>query len=112
MMTRERWLALAILAITIVFTLCLIALLDDAEGGRGEAAPPPVPSKWDDHIDALEVQALDEAFKQHIVKLFGIWVVDNYQPRIPPKALTGARNARDAYVRSREAIEKREQLPR
>ena len=31
-MTRELWLGLAIALITIVATLCLIALLDDAEG--------------------------------------------------------------------------------
>jgi hypothetical protein len=71
-----------------------------------------VTSKWDDHIDELEKQALDDAFKKHIAQLYSIWVTDNYQPKFPPKALTGARNARDAYIRSMEAIEKREQPPR
>jgi hypothetical protein len=69
-------------------------------------------SKWDDHIDALEKQAIDDAFKKHIGQLYNIWVTDSYQPRIPPKALAGARNARDAYIRSMEAIEQRQQAPR
>jgi hypothetical protein len=78
-----------------------------------ESNPPSLPpSKWDDHIDMLEKQAIDDAFKKHIAQLYSIWVTDNYQPRIPPKALTGARNARDAYIRSMEAIENRAHPPR
>jgi hypothetical protein len=71
-----------------------------------------VPSKYDDQIDELERQALGEAFKKHIAQLYSVWVTDNYQPRIPPKALVGARNARDAYIRSMEAIETRKTAPR
>ena len=108
-MTRDRWIALAVLVVTVVVTLLLLALLE-AEGKVDEV--PWVPSKWDDQIDELEKQALGEAFKKHIAQLYSIWVTDNYQPRIPPRALSGARNARDAYIRSMEAIEKREQLPR
>lgn len=107
-MTRERWIALAVGIITIILTLLLLALLEQREASS-EPAPP---SKWDDHIDMLERQALDDAFKKQIGQLYNIWVSDNYQPRIPPKALTGARNARDAYIRSMEAIEKRELPPR
>jgi len=92
----------------IVLTLLLLALLEQREA----SSEPVPPSKWDDHIDELEKQALDDAFKKHIGQLFSIWVTDRYEPRIPPKALTGARNARDAYIRSMEAIEKRELPPR
>jgi hypothetical protein len=111
----------AILAfLIIVLVLFILALIGWLSGGWEQAGaaqtqqsnPTWVPSKWDDHIDALERQALDEAFKKHIMALYSVWVTDNYEPRIPPKALTGARNARDAYIRSMESIEKREQLPR
>lgn len=105
-----------VIVLVILFALAVIGYLS----GRWEveAAPVPtpetpmVPSKWDDQIDELERQALGEAFKKHIMQLYSVWVTDNYQPRIPPKATVGARNARDAYIRSMEAIEKREQLPR
>lgn len=107
-MTRERWVALAVGIITVILTLLLLALLEQREA----SSEPVPPSKYDDHIDMLEKQAIDDAFKKHISQLYSIWVTDNYQPRIPPKALTGARNARDAYIRSMEAIEKRELPPR
>jgi hypothetical protein len=103
------------IALTVVIVLIIIILLACVGylSGRWEveAAPTPetptTPSKWDDQIDELEKQALGEAFKKHIMQLYSVWVTDNYQPRIPPKALVGARNARDAYIRSMEAIEKR-----
>jgi len=109
-MTRERWIALAVGIITIILTLILLALLEQREASSEATAIPP--SKWDDHIDELERQAIDDAFKKYIGQLYNIWVTDNYQPRTPPKATVGARNARDAYIRSMEAIEKREQAPR
>jgi len=102
-------LAIIIVVIVTILLACVSYLSERRDAGaeiRAEA------SKWDDHIDELEKQAIDEAFKRHIGQLYSVWVTDNYQPRIPPKALVGARNARDAYVRSMEAIEKREQAPR
>jgi hypothetical protein len=108
-------LTVAILVIILILLACVGYL-----SGRWEveAAPVPTPetpmapSKWDDEIEDLEKQALGEAFKKHIMQLFSVWVTDNYQPRIPPKATVGARNARDAYIRSMEAIETRKQAPR
>jgi hypothetical protein len=99
-------LTVAIVVIIIILLACVGYLSGRWEA---EAAPevPWVPSKWDDQIDELEKQALGDAFKKHIMQLYSVWVTDNYQPRIPPKALVGARNARDAYVRSMEAIETR-----
>jgi hypothetical protein len=100
-----------IIVLVIVFILALIGYL----GGRWEVeaqGAPVVPSKYDDQIDELERQALGEAFKKHIAQLYSVWVTDNYQPRFPPKAIVGARNARDAYIRSMDAIEKRTQPPR
>lgn len=104
-----------VICIIILFALALFGYLTGGWDDAGAAPTPETPvasSKWDDHIDMLERQAIDDAFKKHISQLYSIWVTDNYQPRIPPKALTGARNARDAYIRSMEAIEKRELPPR
>jgi hypothetical protein len=105
-----------IIVLVILFALALYGYLTG--GWDVEAAPTPTPetpmapSKWDDEIEELEKQALGEAFKKHIMQLYSVWVTDNYQPRIPPKATVGARNARDAYIRSMEAIETRKQAPR
>jgi len=105
-----------IIVLVVLFALALIGYLSgrwEAEAAQTQHTEPMwVPSKWDDEIDELERQALGEAFKKHIMQLYSVWVTDNYQPRIPPKALVGARNARDAYIRSMESIEKRQQLPK
>lgn len=102
-----------VIVLAILFALALYGYLTGAwEAEAAQTQQTTVSSKWDDQIDELERQALGEAFKKHIMQLYSVWVTDNYQPRIPPKALTGARNARDAYIRSMEAIEKREQAPR
>jgi len=104
-----------IIVLAILFALALIGYLSgrwEAEAAQTQQTDPTwVPSKWDDQIDELERQALGEAFKKHIMQLYSVWVTDNYQPRIPPKALVGARNARDAYIRSMDKIEKRQELP-
>jgi hypothetical protein len=100
-----------IIVLVIILALALIGYLSGRWEAEAQGAPV-VASKWDDQIDELERAALGEAFKKHIMQLYSVWVTDNYQPRIPPKAIVGARNARDAYIRSMEAIEKRQQAPR
>jgi len=100
-----------IIVLVILFALALIGYLSGRWEAEAQGAPV-ASSKWDDQIDELERQAIGEAFKKHIAQLYSVWVTDNYQPKIPPKALVGARNARDAYIRSMEAIEKREQAQR
>jgi hypothetical protein len=103
-----------VICLVILFALALCGYLTGGWDEASGAAPEELagPSKWDDHIEELEKQAIDTAFQKHIAQLYSIWVTDNYQPRIPPKALTGARNARDAYIRSMDAIERREFPPR
>jgi hypothetical protein len=97
-----RIIVMTVIIIMVLLTLFIVGMFS-VEGAPEEW----IPSKWDDHIDELERRALDEAFKKHIMQLYSVWVTDNYQPRIPPKALIGARHARDAYIRSMEAIETR-----
>ena len=106
---KREWVwAIVSLAIAILLAYILLSLARDDAQSKDEISL--APSKWDDQVDELERQALGEAFKKHITQLYSIWVTDNYQPRFPPKALVGARNARDAYIRSMDAIEKREKL--
>ena len=111
----ERAIATVIIVVVILLVLAFIGYLSgrwEVDTAQGATEAPRISSKWDDQIDELEKQALGQAFQKHIAQLYNIWVTDNYQPKIPPKALTGARNARDAYIRSMEAIENREQPPR
>jgi hypothetical protein len=98
-------------AIIVIVVMLILAFVGYISGRWEEAQAQSVsvePSKWDDRIAQLETQAIEEGFKQHIIQLYKIWVTDNYQPKFPPKAIVGARNARDAYIRSMDAIERRE----
>jgi hypothetical protein len=100
----QRIVAMVIIVIVVLFLLTIVGcfMRDDVE------AQPLPPSKWDTRINTLEREAIEEAFKKHIMQLYSVWVSDQYVHDIPPKALKGARNARDAFIRSMEAIEKRE----
>jgi len=104
----------AMLTVVIVVIILIVLALFGYFTGRwdeaGAQGAPVEPSKWDGRISELETQAIDEAFKKHLMQLFSIWVTDNYQPKFPPKAIIGARNARDAYIRSMDAIEARGHL--
>jgi hypothetical protein len=100
------------IVLVILFALALFGYLS----GRWEEAEaqgaPVMPSKYDDQIDELEKEALGEAFKAHVARLYTVWVTDNYKPNFPPKAVVGMRNARDAYIRGMDAIENRKSPPR
>jgi hypothetical protein len=100
-----------IIVLVILFALALFGYLTGGWDVEAQGAPV-VPSKYDEQIDELERQALGEAFKKHVGQLYSVWVTDNYQPRFPPKAIVGMRNARDAYIRGMEAIDRRTETPR
>jgi len=104
----QRFALTVVICLVILFALALFGYLTGGWDEAGAQGVPVTPSKWDDRISELEAQAIEEAFKQHIMKLYSIWVTDSYQPKFPPKAIVGARNARDAYIRSMDAIERRE----
>ena len=109
----QRVMVTVIIVVVVTILLAVIGYLSGRweDTAQGKTEVPPVSSKWDDQLDELERQALGQAFQKHIAQLYNIWVTDNYQPKIPPRALNGARNARDAYIRSMEAIENRAQAP-
>jgi hypothetical protein len=68
---------------------------------------PPI-SKYEEHLLALDREALDKAYKDHIGLVFGVWMKDPSDPSAPSRAGNGARNARGGYEKSMQAIERRE----
>jgi len=103
-MTRERWIGLAIAAITIVFTLMLLALLDEAEPQRLQ---PETLSRHERRLIELDRQAVDQAYIAHAANVFGIWLKDGVGD--PSRAKVGFGNARKGYDAATTAIEVREQ---
>jgi hypothetical protein len=104
----------AILAfVIIVLVLFILALIGWLSGGWEEAAArtaidePPV-SKYEEHLLAMDREALDKAYKDHIGLVFGVWMKGPTDPESPRRAGAGARNARQGYDISMERIEARE----
>jgi hypothetical protein len=119
---------LLVIAITVLLVILLLLFLPDASGddqsesggfkmAAEESRPyviaqaPTEPTKYDAQILVLEREAIDEAFREQMKTLFIIWMRD--ESRQPERALTGARQARSAYVRIMQAFERRqEQSPK
>jgi hypothetical protein len=99
--------------IIVVIVLLLLALIGWISGGWDEvpaatADDPPI-SKHEEHILALDREALDKAYKDHIGLVFGVWMKAPSDPQSPTRAGAGARNARAGYAISIDKIEQREQ---
>jgi hypothetical protein len=97
-----------VIVLAILFLLAAIGYLlgrwDDAS-----AAVQEVPLDRDEaHLIALDHEALDKAYKDHIGLVFGVWMKDPTDPDAPKRAGNGARNARKGYTISRDKIEERE----
>lgn len=102
----QRLVTTAVIIVVVVFVLFVIGLFA-VEGQSIRDIQ--VPARFEDRLIKLDREAIDEAYKKHVVRLFDIWVMD-YSSSIgqPPRAVKGANNARGAYIQSMTAIEKRE----
>jgi hypothetical protein len=54
--------------------------------------------KQEDHLRIMMAESLDEAFKEHFIHLFDIWVKQNGEAG--PRARTGANKAIEAYLKA------------
>jgi hypothetical protein len=102
--------------VSLVFLLSVLAaaffigyFYSEPEGlAQGRKLEEPPISKYEKHLLALDREALDTAYKEHIKLVFSVWMKDPSDPSAPIRAGTGARNARAGFEKSMEAIEKRE----
>lgn len=97
-MTRERWIGLAIAAITIVLVLCLLALLEQAEGRVPFDCVDPTERE---RVRDISLAAVDKGLGEAVAHLFSVWQKDpaTEQPR---RAQVGMANALNAHNRARK----------
>jgi len=101
------------IVMVILFALALFGFLtggwDQAEGAyQIQSAIPGQPaSTWDDRMFALDRDAVDEAYKDHLKKLFGVMLTAG-DVHASERAIHGAMNMRKIYVQIMENIDKRE----
>lgn len=97
-MTREHWLGLAIAVVTIVATLCLIALLDDADAKVPVDCFDPTERE---RVRDLSLTAMDKGFEQAVMHLYTVWQKDPDSDQ-PKRAQVGMVNALNAHNRARK----------
>jgi hypothetical protein len=97
---RELLWAIAALAVAVVLAYVLVLLTPHEAQSESR-----MPSVYDDRILELDAQAIDEAYKKHVMLLFDNWVKDIKGQ--PGRALKGIDTAREAYIRSMTAIDAR-----
>jgi hypothetical protein len=85
-----------------LFALALFGYLTGGWDVQAETTLPP--SKWDDRIAELDKEAVETAYKTQIEHLFEIWMKDDRGQ--PDRAVTGARNARKAFIGAMNAIDR------
>ena len=103
--------------IIIVIILLLMAFIGWISGGweaesaqplRLQSAIPGEPaSTWDTRMFALDRDAVDEAYKDHLKKLFGV-MLSSGDAQASQRAIHGAINMRKVYIQIMENIDRRE----
>jgi hypothetical protein len=72
-----------------------------ADGLSAESSQLCMSSEATDRVRVLMLEAVDQAFKDHVMHLFDIWLKDNAAE--PVRAQKGIRLGVSAYARSRES---------
>jgi hypothetical protein len=96
-MTKERWVGLAVIVITVLLTLMALAVLD-AEGRVPYDCVDPTERE---RVRSLAVEGIDDGLKKAMTHLFDVWQKDpvNEQPK---RAQVGTTNAINAHNRARK----------
>lgn len=95
-MTKEHWLGLAIAAITIVATLCLLAILDEAPGKVPFDCFDPTERE---RVRDISLTGIDKGLEQAVSHLYSIWQKDPDSDQ-PKRAQVGIANALNAHARA------------
>jgi len=95
---KSRWKEVAVV-VAIFGALMLVAI------GFGSTAPRPVECVTDtetrENLRALMLEAIDQSFKEHIVRLHETWMKDDTSQ--PDRALKGVHQGVRAYVGGRRS---------
>jgi hypothetical protein len=101
----QRFVLTLFIVLAILFALALIGYLTG--GWEPAEAQPYMVSKFEPRLLELEREATDDAFKQKITSLFIVWMSDERGQ--PARAITGATQARKAYIAVMQQIDRREE---
>ena len=97
-MTKERWVGLAVIVITILLTLMAIAVLEEAEGKVPYDCVDPTERE---RVRQLVFDGIDKGLVDAMQHLFDIWQRDPQNSQ-PQRAQVGTTNAINAHSRARK----------
>lgn len=105
----QRFMLTVVIVLVILFALALFGYLT---GRWDEAGAQPIPqalppSEHDARLVALDKEAIEAAYRAHVQLMYSGWMKDDAGQ--PYRALTGTRQAQRAYIRSMDAIKRREE---
>ena len=86
------------LLMTLAFALLILGIYRAITAAQAQPAPACVTQLDRDRIHALTIEAIDQAFMDHVNNLFSVWVKD-YAPE-PKRAMVGMANGISAYRRA------------
>ena len=94
------------IVLAILFALALIGFLSGRwEQASAEGFQEPPVSPYDDTMRAIELEAIEESYRDRLTILFSVWMKDDTGQ--PARAIQGARKARHAFIAVMQEIEKR-----
>lgn len=96
-MTRERWIGLAVIVITVTLVLMVIALLEQAEGRVSIDCFDPTERE---RVREISLKGIDDGLAQAVSHLYTVWQKDPDQEQ-PARARVGMANALNAHNRAR-----------
>lgn len=97
-MSKERWIALAVLALATAATLMLIALLEEAEGRVAFDCVEPTERE---RVRDIVLRGVDDGLQRAMTHLFDVWQKDPNTEQ-PKRAQVGTTNAVNAHNRARK----------
>jgi hypothetical protein len=101
--TRERWIGLLVAGMTIIATLIILWLVDDA-GAQYRLASYCIKDTDRELVRNQAFAGVDKGFTDHVGHLFEIWVRDPHEQ--PKRAKVGIQSGISADLRAREDIQK------
>lgn len=98
-MTKERWVGLAVIVITVLLTMMVLAVLD-AEGKVPYDCVDPTERE---RVRDLALAGIDDGLKKSMTHLFDVWQKDPATEQ-PKRAQAGTTNAVNAHNRARKLV--------
>jgi hypothetical protein len=99
-----------VLVIIGAMLVIVVALMISHTSDLAQVSPPPlIHSQYDERLDAIDREAIEEAYRTQIMHLFQTWMKDDTNQ--PQRALVGARRARRVYIDTMTSIKDRKHSP-